>query len=714
LARKKKGDKKRLKRLKRLKAQKLNDLIGKDNHAFIKAHVRLYSNPEHSPYKEAFYKTVQKEAMHTLSDGLLREAKDLVDVLPDRPPLALLIDIVSCLSEGRGKEAYILLQDLNRMDGTENLFPLITDLNSLLESGYPDLDRLNAAIDLTLAGQTPRPRMSSQAARDVWTLFRLLHRPERDGYQLPNSYWQDLEHCISNLRDSGIQNRFLEQADMMVQMQKAIAPYLPADSNRLHHILGLWADDIRRLIIGQVMGHPLPMALEHTAQCVQTTCYELLTQPGARTGLLEDYGDILVNLMDVNDTERVDLQKAITAWSNWQSIVEERDFKEIRRMLREQRSRQTLTAQNRFLMDIGLYNLAVQEGSDEDLFPDFFMGSKSPKADGILDSLDNAAGTIEHLPQRDRREAAQIVRARLNQVKDIPMRSIGTQGEIRLTLSKYLPKDGTLLLTAYAALMLSGSLKVVARRIKENLLAKGKTLNYNELQGPLLNLFWSTIGEKYCQVWEDIIALSRELVQEQWPEIEQKLASAILTKWMAFGEFIKSPLAGIFSGFSDLSPHREMIEGANQLADDLLRFGHRLFNDNPEILALEVLKILTNTPETGRKSALDRELKKLSLPVKWRVAVYLGTGNILGIGHASSWELACQALSWVLPGIPHDFEHWEKIVSCVNEMGKSVPRRKNRQYRELLQLLLKKLKDVQARVDSDEMRATIGGYIDQM
>jgi hypothetical protein len=714
LARKKKGDKKRLKRLKRLKAQKLNDLIGKDNHAFIKAHVRLYSNPEHSPYKEAFYKAVHKEAMHTLSDGLLREAKDLVDVLPDRPPLALLIDIVSCLSEGRGKEAYILLQDLNRMDGTENLFPLITDLNSLLESGYPDLDRLNAAIDLTLAGQTPRPRMSSQAARDVWTLFRLLHRPERDGYQLPNSYWQDLEHCISNLRDSGIQNRFLEQADMMVQMQKAIAPYLPADSNRLHNILGLWADDIRRLIIGQVVGHPLPMALEHTAQCVQTTCYELLTQPGARTGLLEDYGDILVNLMDVNDTERVDLQKAITAWSNWQSIVEERDFKEIRRMLREQRSRQTLTAQNRFLMDIGLYNLAVQEGSDEDLFPDFFMGSKSPKADGILDSLDNAAGTIEHLPQRDRREAAQIVRARLNQVKDIPMRSIGTQGEIRLTLSKYLPKDGTLLLTAYAALMLSGSLKVVARRTKENLLAKGKTLNYNELQGPLLNLFWSTIDEKYCQVWEDIIALSRELVQEQWLEIEQKLASAILTKWMAFGEFIKSPLAGIFSGFSDLSAHREMIEGANQLTDNLLRFGHRLFHDNPEILALEVLKILTNTPETRRKSALDRELKKLSLPVKWRVAVYLGTGNILGIGHASSWELACQALSWVLPGIPHDFEHWEKIVSCVNEMGKSVPRRKNGQYRELRQLLLKKLKDVQARVDSDEMRAAIGGYIDQM
>jgi hypothetical protein len=713
LARKKKGDKKRLKRLKKLKAQKLNDLIGKDNHAFIKAHVRLYSNPEHSPYKEAFYEAVHKEAMHTLSDGHWREAEDLVDILPGRTPLALLIDVVSCLSEGRDKEACILLQDLNRMEGTENFSPLITDLNSLLESGYPDLDRLNAAIDRTLAGQTPRPRMSSQAARDVWTLFRLLHRPERDGYQLPNSYWRDLENCISNLRDTGIQNRFLEQADMMVKLQNAIAPYLPADSNQLHHILGLWADDIRRLIIGQA-GHPMPMALEHPAQCVRTTCYELLTQPGARTGLIEDYGDILVDLMDINDTGRVDLQKAITAWSNWQSIVEERDFKEIRRMLREQRNRQTLTAQNRFLMDIGLYNLAVEEESDEDLFPGFFMGSKSPKANGILDSLDNAAGTIEHLPQRDRREAALVVRAKLNQVKNIPMRSIGTQGEIRLTLSKYLPKDGTLLLTAYAALMLSGSLKVVARRTKENLLAKGKTLNYNELQGPLLNLFWSTIDEKYCQAWEDIIALSRELVQEQWLEIEQKLASAILTKWMAFGEFIKSPLAGIFSGFSDLSPHREMIEGANQLADDLLRFGCRLFHDNPEILALEVLKILTNTPETGRKSALDRELKKLSLPVKWRVAVYLGTVDILGIGHTSSWELACQALSRVLPGIPHDFEHWEKIVSCVNEMGKSVPRRKNKQYRELRQLLLKKLKDVQARVDSDEMRGAIGGYIDQM
>ena len=183
---------------------------------------------------------------------------------------------------------------------------------------------------------------------------------------------------------------------------------------------------------------------------------------------------------------------------------------------------------------------------------------------------------------------------------------------------------------------------------------------------------------------------------------------------MAFGEFIKNPLAGIFSGFSDLYPHREMIEGANQLTDDLLRFGQRLFHDNPEILALEVLKILTNTPETRRKSALDREFKKLSLPVKWRVAVYLGTMNILGIEHSSSWELACQALSRVLPGIPHDFEHWEKIVSCVNEMGKSVPRRKNKQYRELRQLLLKKLKDVQARVDSDEMRAVIGDYIDQM
>ena len=199
MARKKKGEKKRLKRLKKLKAQKLNDLIGKDNHAFIKAHVSLYSNPEHSPYKEVFYKAVHKEAIYTLSDGHWREAKNLVDVLPDRTPLALLIDVVSCLSEGRDREAYILLQDLNRMEGTENFSPLITDLNSLLEPGYPDLDRLNAAIDRTLAGQTPRPRMSSQAARDVWTLFRLLHRPERDGYQLPNSYWRDLEHCISNL-----------------------------------------------------------------------------------------------------------------------------------------------------------------------------------------------------------------------------------------------------------------------------------------------------------------------------------------------------------------------------------------------------------------------------------------------------------------------------------------------------------------------------------
>jgi hypothetical protein len=713
LARKKKGEKKRLKRLKRLKAQKLNDLIGKDNHAFIKAHVRLYPNSEHSPYKEAFYEAVHKEAIHNLSDGLLHKAKDLVDALPNRSPLALLIDVVSCLSEGRDKEASILLQDLNRMDGTENFSPLITDLDSLLESGYPDLDRLNAAIDRTLAGQTPRPRMSSQAARDVWTLFRLLHRPERDGYQLPNSYWRDLENCISNLRDRGIQNQFFEQADMIVQMQKAISPYLPADSDRLYHIPGLWADDIRRLIIGEA-GDLLPMALKHPAQCVRTTCYELLTQPGARTGLLEDYGDILAGLVDVNDKGRVDLQKAITAWSNWQSIVEERDFKEIRRMLREQRNRQTLTAQNRFLINIGLYNLAVEEESDEDLLPDFFMGSKSSKANGILDSLDNAARTIEHLRQRDRREAALIVRDRLNQVKDIPARSIGTQGEIRLTLSKYLPKDGTLLLTAYAALMLSGSLKVVARRIKENLLAKRETLNYNELQRPLISLFWSTIDEKYCRVWEDIIALNRELVQEQWLEIEQKLASTILTKWMAFGEFIKSPLASISSGFPDLPVHREMIEEANQLTDDLLRFGHRLFHDNPEILALEVLKILTNTPETGRKSALDRELKKLSLPVKWRAAVYLGTVNILGIGHASSWELACQVLFRVLPGIPHDFEHWGKIVSCVNKMGKSVPRRKNKQYRELRQLLLKKLKDVQARVDSDEMRGAIGGYIDQM
>lgn len=713
MARKKKGEKKRLKRLKRLKAQKLNDLIGKDNHAFIKAHVRLYSDPEHSPYKEAFYKAVHKEAIHILSNGHWREAEDLVNTLPDRPPLALLIDVVSCLSEGRDKEACILLQDLNRMDETKIFSPLITDLNSLLEAEYPDPDRLNAAIDRTLAGQTPRPRMSSQAAKDVWTLFRLLHRPERDGYQLPNSYWRDLENCISNLRDRGIQNRFLEQADMMVQMQKAIRPYLPADSNRLYHILGLWADDIRRLIIGQA-GHPFPMALEHLAQCVRVTCYELLTQPGTGTGLIEDYSDILVSIMDVNDTERVDLQKAITALSNWQSIVKERDFKEIRRMLCEQHNRQTLTAQNRFLIDIGLYNLAVQAESEEDLFPDFFMDRESQNVNSVLDSLDNAAGTIEYLHQRDRREAAQVVRARLNQVEDIPVKSLGTQGEIGLTLSKYLPKDGTLLLTAYAALLLSGSLKVVARRTRETLSARGKTLNYNELQGPLLNLFCSTIDEKYCQVWEDIIALGRELVQEQWLKIEQKLASGILAKWMSFGEFMNSPLAGIFSGFSDLSPHREMIEEAKQVTDDLLRFGHRLFHDNPEILALEVLKILTNTPKTRRKSALDREFKKLSLPVKWRVVVYLGTMNIPGIEHSSSWELTCQALYRVLPGVPHDFEHWEKIVSCVNEMGKSVPQRKKRQYRELRQLLLKKLKDVQARMDSDEMRAVIGDYIDQL
>ncbi|PXF59157.1 MAG: hypothetical protein C4B58_04390 [Deltaproteobacteria bacterium] len=713
MAKKKKGEKKRLKRLKRLKAQKLNDLIGKDNHAFIKAHCRLYTNPEHSPYKEAFYNAVHKEAIHTLSDGHCREAKDLIDALPDRPPLALLIDVVSCLSEGRDKEASILLHDLNRIDGTENFSPLITDLNSLLEAGYPDLDRLNASIDRTLAGQTPRPRMSNQAAKDVWTLFRLLHRPERDGYQLPNSYWRDLENCISNLRDRGIQNQFLEQVDMMVQMQKAIRPYLPADSNRLCHILGLWADDIRRLIIGQA-DHPLPMALEHLAQCVRVTCYELLTQPGAGTGLIADYSDILVDLMDVNDTERVDLQKAINALSNWQSIVEERDFKEIRRMLCEQRNRQTLTAQNRFLMDIGLYNLAVQADSEEDLFPDFFMDRKSQNINSTLDSLDSAAGTIEYLPQKDRREAALVVLARLNQVKHVPMKSIGTQGEIRLTLSKYLPKDGTLMLAAYAALMLSGSLKVVARRTRETLSAKGKTLNYNELQGPLLNLFWSTIDEKYCQVWEDIIVLGRELVQEQWQGIEQKLASTILAKWMSFGEFMNSPLTGIFSGFSDSFPHHEMIEETKQVTDDLLRFGHRLFHDNPEILAMGVLKILTNTPKTRRKSALDREFKKLSLPVKWRVAVYLGTMNILGIEHASSWELTCQALYRVLPGIPHDFEHWEKIVSCVNEMGNFVPRRKNKQYRELRQLLLKKLKDVQARVDSDEMRDVIGDYIDQL
>ena len=714
MAQKKKGEKKRLKRLKRIKVQKLNDLIGKDNHAFIKAHCRLYSNPEHSPYKEAFYEAIHKEAIHTLSDGHWREAKDLVDALPDRPPLALLIDVVSCLSEGRDKEACIILQDLNRMDGTENFSPLITELNSFLEAGYPDLDRLNASIDRTLAGQTPRPRMSSQAAKDVWTLFRLLRRPERDGYQLPNSYWRDLENCISNLRDRGTQNQFLEQADLMVQMQKAIRPYLTADSNRLYHILDLWADDIRRLIIGEA-GHPLPMALEHLAQCVRVTCYELLTQPGAGTGLFENYSDILVGLMDVNDTERVDLQKAINAWSNWQSMVEERNFKEIRRMLCEQHNKQTLTAQNRFLMDIGLYNLAVQAKSEEDLSLDFFMDLKSQNVNSTFDSLNNAAGTIEYLPQRDRREAALVVRTRLNQVKDdIPMKSIGIQGEIRLTLSKYLPKDGTLLLAAYAAPMLSGSLKVVARRTKETLLAKGKMLNYNELQEPLFNLFWPTIDEKYCQVWEDIIALGRELVQEQWPEIEQKLASTILAKWMSFGEFMNSPLAEMFSGFSDLSPRREMIEEAKQVTDDLLRFGHRLFHDNPEILALEVLKILTNTPKTRRKSALDREFKKLSLPVKWRVAVYLGTMNIPGIEHSSSWEITCQALYQVLPGIPHDFEHWEKIVSCVNKMGNSVPRRKNKQYRELRQLFLKKLKDVQARVDSDEMRVVIGDYIDQM
>lgn len=103
MARKKKGDKKRLKRLKRLKAQKLNDLIGKDNHAFIKAHVRLYSNPEHSPYKEAFYEAVHKEALHTLSDGHWREAEDLVDALTGQttPGLAYRCRIVLVRGQGQ-------------------------------------------------------------------------------------------------------------------------------------------------------------------------------------------------------------------------------------------------------------------------------------------------------------------------------------------------------------------------------------------------------------------------------------------------------------------------------------------------------------------------------------------------------------------------------------------------------------------------------------
>ena len=712
MARKKKREKKDLRRLKKQKLQKLRDLIGKDDQAFIKAHLRLYPKSELSPCKEAFYEAVHREAIKALSLGHWQEAKDLTCSLPARHPLTLLTEAISFLLKARTKEAHMCLEDLAEMDGAGDFLPLIADLNGLTGPENPDLERLNASICRALLGQNPRPRMSSQAAKDVWRLFRLLYRPERDGYTLPRTYWRELGYCISDLKNRGIQTTFLDQADRIVQIQKDVTSCLSANLDENEETLSCWAGDIRRLLIDE--GDPLPKSLEHLAQCVRLTCYRLLRRPEG-TVLCKDFGDILIRLLDVDEAKRSDLQEVMARWSRWQSMVRGRDFNGMRRMLLQYRDSKAPTPQERFLADIGLYSLAGQDESDVDPFSEF-LDDKNPdtkRAMG-LDALEDAATAIADLPDRDRREAAQVVQTSLNAMGEVPARQIRRQGEIWLTLSEYLPKDGGLLLAAYAALRLSNSLNVLARRTRETLIAKKGILSYNTMQEPLLTLFYSTMEMRYSRAWKEIIAFTMELLPGQWPEVEQKLVFRILEEWRKINKIAGDPLVSFFSGFSDFGINSKMAKETSQRTDRILEFGHRVFGNNPEILALEVLNILINTPAKKRLSCLNQRFNKASLSVKWRIAVYLGTLDMVGIERTSRLDLACHALSRILPGIPHDFGHWEEIVSCVDHMEESILWGGKRQYRSLRQLLLKKLRDVQARLNSAEEQAVITEYIDRI
>ena len=715
MVRKKKGEKKRLRRLKKQKLQKLRDLIGKDDQAFIRSHVRLYPKSELSPCKEAFYEAVHREVIEALYVGHWQDAKDLTSSLPPRHPLSLLIEAISFLLEGKSKEAHVCLEDLARMDGAGDFLPLIADLNGLTETENPDLDLLNASIDRVLLGQNPRPRMSSQAAKDVWRLFRLLHRPERVGYTLPPTYWRDLQRCISGLKNRGVHTIFLEQADKLVQIQSDMMSCLPADSDEIEGMLGYWARDIHRLLIDRG-DPPLPKSLEHLAQCVRLTCYMFLTGPEG-TVLWEDFGDILIGLLDVDEAERKGLEEIIDKWGRWTSMVRDRDFNGMRRMLLTYRDSRASTARERFLADMGLYGLAARDESDEDPFSELMDDEDLDTEMALgLDALEDAAAAIADLPDRDRYEAAQVIRASLNAMGEVPVRQIRRQGEIWLALSEYFPKDGGLLLAAYAALRLSNSLNVIARRTRETLLAKKETLNYNGVQDLVLTLFYSTMEMRYSRAWKEIVALSMELLPRQWPEIEKKLTSRILEKWTNINKIAGGPLADFFSAFSDfgLDSDSNIYKETTRFTDKILRFGRSVLGDNSEILALELLNILITTPAKRRMSSLNQSFNKAPLPVKWRVAVYLGTLDMAGIRNSDRLNLAYHALSRILPGIPHDFGHWEEIVSCVDDMRKSIPRGKNRQYKSLRQLLLKKLRDVQAKLNSTERQAIMGEYIDRI
>ncbi|NIA08539.1 MAG: hypothetical protein GWP10_01870 [Nitrospiraceae bacterium] len=712
MVRRKKGEKKRLKRLRQQSIKKLRDLIGRDDQAFIKAHIRLYPKIEISPYRETFYKAVYREAVKTLSAGHWKEAKDIAGSLPTPHPLILLIDAVSLLSKGRAKEAHVCLEDLAKMDGAGDFLPLIADLNGLTEN--PDSDRLNVAIKRTIQGQNPRPRMSTQLSKDVWRLFRLLHRPEKDGYSLPHTYWRDLGRCISDIKARGIHTRFLDQAERIVQIQKDMVPCLSADVDKIERMLDCWADDIRSIVIGRG-DPPLPKSLEHLAQCVRLTCYRILTR-SEDTVLWKGFGDILIGLLDVSEAEYRELKKAMDRWSIWTSMVKERDLDGIGHMLLQHRNNGASTAQECFLTDIALYSLAVHKGPDEEDLFSGLMGDEDPSAERALDldALEDAAATIADLPDRCRREAAQVIQTELNEMEGISANQIRRQGEIWLTLSEYFPKDGSLLLVAYAALRLSNSLNVLARRTKKTLITKGNSLNYNKLQPSLSGLFYSTIDTRYSKAWKEIFALCMELVPRQRHEIEQNLASKVLKKWIDINKVAVSPLADLFSQFSDLDMNREMAGEIKEFTDRILQFGRGVLGDNPEILALEILSILVNIPKKKRLSSLNQRFNKTTLPVKWRVAVYLGTIDMAGIKESSRLILAYHALSRILPAIPHDFGHWEEIVSCVDDMGESVPRGQSRQYRSLRQLLLKKLKDVRTKWHSTEKQAVITEYIDRM
>ena len=681
--------------------------------AFIKAHVNLFPNPEHSPYKEGFCKAIRREVVLALSEGCWERAKDLGEILPDNHPLALLIKAVRCISKGRQKEAGKLLVELMHMEEAESLAPLITDLNGLLDSGHPDLDSLNKAIERTLSGEKPRPRMSGPEAKDLWTLFRLLYKPEKDGYKLPRTYWRDLEKCILNLKSIFKHEPFLDQVNKLVWLEKEMSPFLSADPDNILHILSVLDDDIRKLLIGSP-DPPLPVVLEHLAQCVRVTCYRLLTQPGVNSSVKKNFADILIGLLNVTDTERIDLQKAMAAWNDWQSLIEDEEYEEIRHGLCEHRDRHTTSPHARFLIDLGIFNVAVQEEFDEEPIPDFFGIDDPSTGMGYgIDALDDAARTIALLPEQMRREAARIVRKKLKEIGCINQQFLRNQGEILLTLSEYLPRDGTVLLAGYAALRLSGSLKTVSRRTKKTLHAKKKSFVFSELQEFLLSLFLSTIEPRLFDAWEEIIVLSRELSQEQWPEIEKALGSALFNKWRLNNSFISNTM-DFLPDFGDLHSPFDIAGKISELTMETLTFGNNLFENNPDILTLGVINKLINIPNNKRKfSAMDRELKDLSLDVKWRVAVFLGTNNVVGIGRIFCWKLAFHVFCRIVPGIPNDFDHWEKIISCLEDMEESIPQKMGSKFIDLLQLLIKKLTDVRARVNPGEMRK-INDFIDRL